>query len=386
MFNVDIFNRATIEGMLAAPGVKWHRDPPDVIPLWLADTDFPLNPELKNGLLNAVHDEAVVYGSDVEAREAMAEKLGRVNGVEVTKDEVMVTQGVTPGMWLAVRHACNQGDEVIVTDPMYHPFYISTEVTHTTPVRWELKMEEGYKFDIDRLNELISPKTRLIFVCNPHNPCGRVMTKEELKGIADIAVDNGIFVMVDELWEDVVYDGYKHISLASLNSDIADLTVTSWGFSKMWSVPGLQMGYLACTNKNMIRSIRSLARGVMRGTSTLAHSIAPLMLSGKLDHWKRDMIAHLVKIDELCRKRFGEMGGITTPKLEGLYLLFPKFDYGLTSNELDKLFFEKAKVRLNAGTNFGPSGEGHMRVLTATSEGIMNEALDRIEKSLAKLK
>lgn len=385
MFNVDMFNRATIEGMLASPGIKWHRDPPDVIPLWLADTDFPLNPELKNELLNAVHDEAVVYGSDESAREAIAEKLKRVNGVEVTKDEVMLTQGVIPAMWLAVRHACRMGDEVIVTDPMYYPFYVSTEVTHTRPVRWQLKMEEGYRFNIDRLNELLNPKTRLIFVCNPHNPCGRVMTEEELKGIADLAVDNKIFVMVDELWEDIVYRGYEHKSLASLNSDIGDLTLTSWGFSKMWSIPGLQIGYLSSTNKNMMRSVREIARGVMRGTNTLALSIAPVMLSGKLDYWKRDMLEHLEKIERMCRDRFDDMGNITTPRLEGTYLLFPKFDYGMTSDELDKYLFEEARVRLNPGTHFGPGGEGHMRVATATSESIMTEALDRIERALNKL-
>ncbi|MDH5790691.1 MAG: aminotransferase class I/II-fold pyridoxal phosphate-dependent enzyme [Candidatus Bathyarchaeota archaeon] len=386
MYNEDIFNSMTIEGMLAGPGIKWHRDPPDVIPLWLADPDFPTAPGIKKMLLNAVHDEDFLYGVSAPALEAMAEKVKRVNRLDVTRDNVMITQGVIPGMWLAVRHACREGDEVIVTNPMYGPFYTSVEVTRTRPVYWKLDMDEGYRFNIERLKELVTPKTRLIFVCNPHNPCGRVMTEEELKGIADVAVDNKIYVMVDELWEDIVYDGRRHIGLASLNPEIADLTMTSWGFSKTWGVAGLQLGYLVATNDVMMESLRNLARGVMRGASTLAMAAAPVMLGEGLDYWKRDMIRHLEKIRELCYKRFAEMGGITVPELQGTYLMFPKFDYGKTSDELDRFFFEEARVRLNPGSHFGTLGEGHMRVLMATSEAIMNEALDRIERALAKLK
>ncbi len=386
MYHEDIFNSMTVEGMLAAPGRKWHRDPPDVIPLWLADPDFPTAPGIKKALLNAVHDEDFLYGTPLPAMEAVAEKVRRVSDMDVTKDNVMIIQGVIPAMWLAVRHACKEGDEVIVTNPMYGPFYTSIEVTHTQPVHWDLDMEEGYRFDVEKLKEIITPKTKLIFVCNPHNPCGRVMTKEELKGISDIAADNKIYVMVDELWEDIVYDGKEHISLASLNPEIADLTVTSWGFSKTWGIAGLQMGYLVATNKVMMQSLRRLARGVMRGTNNLALAAAPVMLDGSLDYWKRDMIKHLKKIRELCCKRFEEMGNITVPELQGTYLMFPKFDYGKTSDELDKFFFEEARVRLNPGIHFGSLGEGHMRALTATSEAIMNEALERMEKALSKLK
>jgi len=386
MYNEDIFNSMTIEGMLAAPGRKWHRDPPDVIPLWLADPDFPTAPGIKKALLNAVHDEDFLYGTSVPAMEAMAEKVSRVNRIDVTRENVMVTQGVIPTMWLAVRHACDVGDEVIVTNPMYGPFYASVEVTHTQPVYWELDVDDGYRFDVEGLKELITPKTRLIFVCNPHNPCGRVMTEEELKGIADVAVDNKIYVMVDELWEDIVYDGREHVSIAGLNPEIADLTVTALGFSKTWGIAGLQMGYLVATNKVMMQSLRRLARGVMRGTNNLALAAAPVMLDGSLDYWKRDMISHLEKIRALCYKRFEEMGNITVPELQGTYLMFPKFDYGKTSDELDKLFLEEARVRLNPGTHFGSLGEGHMRVFNATSEAIMNEALDRMEKALSKLK
>ncbi|MBD3206577.1 aminotransferase class I/II-fold pyridoxal phosphate-dependent enzyme [Candidatus Bathyarchaeota archaeon] len=385
MPNFEPFEKATIQSRLEAPGVKWHRDAPDIIPLWLADQDYPLCPELKEKLKEAIEVENVVYQSDLEAREAIVEKLKRFNNVDVPADQVMLTQGVIPGMWLAAKHACRPGDEVIVTDPMYFPFFISAEVTQTEPVYWKLKLDEDYKFDIERLKELITPKTRLIYVCNPHNPAGRAMTKEELKGVADVAVDHGIYVMVDELWEDIRYDGVEHYSLASLNDEIADLTVTSWGFSKTWNIPGLQAGYLSCTNPVMFKSIQKIGTGILRGTNNMSKAIAPLICSGEIDYWIEDMNAYLTKIRDLTTKRLTEMGDITVPKLEATYLMFPKFNYGLNCYDLNKILMEDAKVSLNPGDVFGAEGVGHMRILTATSEQIMNEALDRIESVIPKM-
>ncbi len=379
------FDKPTIESRLSVRGTKWHRDAADVIPLWLADLDYPQNPEIKQALRDAVEEEFTVYGSDLEARESMKAKIKRYNNIDVPVDQIMLTQGVIPGMWLASKHACRPGDEMIVTDPMYFPFFTIADVTQVRKVHWKLELDEGYKFDIDRLNEIVTPKTKLINVCNPHNPAGRVMTKEELKGIADIAVDNKIYVMVDELWEDVLNDGRKHISFASLNSEIADLPLTSWGFSKSWGVPGLQAGYLACTNKTMMDSITDISNGILRGTNNFSKAIAPVICSGKIDYWMKDMNKYLEEVRDLVVKRLNEMADVTIPTLEGTYLMFPKFNYGLTSDELDKIFMKEAKVAFNKGSVFGPTGEGHMRILTATSKGIMNEALDRIEKVMPKI-
>jgi len=384
MIRSEFFNSATVEGMLAAPGRKWHRDPPDVIPVWLADPDFPIALEIKRALLNAVQDEDLFYGTDEAAREAMAAKITARNGLEVTAGDVMITQGVTPGMWLAVRYACEEGDEVVVTDPMYYPFVRATEVTTTRPVRWPLEMDEGYRFDIERLKELVSDRTKLIFVCNPHNPSGRVMTEEELKGIADVAIDNGITVMVDELWEDIVFDGREHITLASLGPEIADRTMTSWGFSKTYGVAGLQMGYLCATNKEMMDRLRALAAGVLRGTSTLAMAAAPVMLDDTLEWWRTDVMEHLNKIRALCEKRFDETQGVTYPQLEGTYLMFPRFNYGMNSNELDEYLFKEARVRFRSGAYFGPRGDGHLRMSIASSEEIINEVFDRVQGALKK--
>jgi aspartate/methionine/tyrosine aminotransferase len=381
----DPFNSATVEGMAEALGRKWNTYPPDVIPVWIADPDFPVAMEIKKALLNAVQDEDLFYTFEEPTKELMAEKIRRVNGLDVSAADVLITQGVIPSMWLAVRYACKPGDEVISTDPMFHHFLTCQEYANTKSILWSLKMEERFKFDIERLKEIITPRTKLIFVCNPHNPTGRVMTYEELKGLADVVVDNNIIVMVDEIWEDIIFDGKRHLSLAGLNPEIERLTMTAFGFSKTFCVAGLKFGYLCATAPGMMQGIKNIAQDAMRGASNLAMAAAPVMLDNRLDWWRRDIMEHLHKMRDLCEKRLEELPNVVTPKLEGTYLMFPKFKYNMTSDELSKYMIKEAKVALEPGTKYGTNGEGHLRICIATSESIMNEVFDRLEKTIAKI-
>lgn len=382
---IDYFNSATVDGMADSLNAKWQRYPRDVIPLWLASPDFGVAPEIKEALHKAVDDEDLYYNSDLPAREAMAEKIRRVNGVEATPEDVMIVQGVDPIIWLAVRQACREGDEVVLTNPLYGPFHTVMRQLNTRPVYWELDYEDGYRFDAERLKEAVGPKTRLICVCNPHNPTGRVMTREELKAVADVAVDHGVKVLVDELWEDIRFDGREHVSLASLNPEVADLTFSAWGVSKTFGVAGMYLGYMCATNEEMLAEFKWVARTVQRGTTTLARAAAPVMLDGTLDWWRRDLMKHLHKIRDLCLRRLNEVPGVSFPRIEGTYVPFPRFDVGMSSEKLHEYLLKEARVGLSPGNGFGSRGEGHMRVCIATSEAIMNEAVDRMERALTKL-
>lgn len=378
----ELFNSATVDRMLATSGRKWHTYPSDVIPVWLADPDLPIAPEIKKTLIEAVQNEDLFYGIDTKVKKAMTRKVKERNGIEITTDDIMITQGVLPSMWLAAKYAYQYGDEAIVTDPMYFPFFTALKATGIKPIYWKLRADEGYGFNVDVLNELLTARTKLLFICNPHNPCGRVMTREELKGIADIALDNDLIVMVDELWEDIIFDGRTHISLASLNPEIEKCTLTSWGFSKTYGVSGLQIGYLVTTNKDMMKKLKAFSRGVLRGTSTLALAVAPIMLNQTLEWWRVGIMEHLHRVRALVERRFKEMSAVTCPKIEGTYLIFPKFDCKMTSLELKDYILKKAKVAFLEGKVFGLRGENHLRMTIATSEAILNEVFDRIKAVL----
>ena len=387
MIRDEIFNSVTLDLMRNAKGSKWSLYGPDVIPMWLADPDFPVAMEIKRALIEAVQDEELYYWGDREAVEAMVAKVKSRNGIEAAPQNIMVTQGVIPGMWLAVKYACQPGDEVVVTDPMYYPFFTAVEACGAKSLYHRLDEAEKYRFDIDALNELITERTKVIFVCNPHNPGGRVLTEEELRGIGEVAVDHNLTIMSDELHEDVVLDGRKHISIASLSPEIADRTMTSFGFSKTYGVAGLQMGYLVATNKQMMESLRKIARGVLRGTTSLSKAAAPVMLDDTLRWWREGLVKHIEMIRDLVEKRLKEIGDITCPKLEGTYLMFPNISsYGKNSRELTDYLLKEGKVAVSHGSEFGPNGEGHVRMCIATSEEIINEALNRMERALSKLK
>ena len=381
----EFFNLATAEMMRSIPNLKWGRYPDDVIPMWIAAPDFPIAPEIKQALHDAVDAQDLYYNTDEPARLAMTKKINEVNKIPVETDDVMIIQGVDPSIWFGAKYALKPGDEVVLNQPGHHTFKAVLPEVEAKPVPWNLNWDEGYRFDEEIIKGLITSRTRLIYICNPHNPTGRVMTKKELKAVADIAVDKKINVMVDELWEDIVFDNRKHISFASLSPEISDLTLTSWGFSKTFGVAGLQIGYMASTNKEMMKQIRSYATGIQRGSSTLACAAAEVMLSSKMDYWRNGLKKHLHKVREICASRLNAIPGVKFPQLEGTYVPFPKFDLGLSSDELRDFILKEAKVALSSGSGHGVNGEGHLRINIATSESIMNTAMERIETALSKL-
>jgi len=386
MYNEDIFNSATIEGMLAAPGLKWHKFPSDVIPLWLADPDFPTAPGVRKAIQQAVDDEDFLYGDDTKVRTILAEKISIKNKIATSKDEVYLTPGVMPALWLALKYYCKPGDEVVITDPSYNEFKKLVDSVDCKVNYWKLDQKNGYKHDVEELKKVISNKTKLIINCNPSNPTGRVLTSEELKGIADVAVDKKIPVFSDELWEDIIFDDRKHTSLASLNPQITDQTITAWGFSKTWGVAGLQSGYLTTTNKEVLSGLKKIGTGVIQGVNNIVLRAIPIMVDRHSDYWKRDMMKHLHTMREFCYKRFQEMGDIEVPELQGTYLMFPKFNYGIKSVELEKILREQGKVALSTGTNYGLNGEYHLRILIGSSQEIVGEGLNRVESCLKTIK
>jgi len=256
-------------------------------------------------------------------------------------------------------------------------------------------VDEGYRFDEERLKNAVTSRTKLIFVCNPHNPTGRVMTREELESIADIAVDHNLTVMSDELWEDIIFDGRRHISLASLNSDVADRTVTSFGFSKTFGVAGLQVGYSVATNKQLMRKLKSVGfrdtgdpdEPALRGTGSLALAAAKAMLSRSVDYYVKELVAYLQEVRELAYERLAAIDGIQLNPLEGTFLTFPDMSgFEMTSERMTEYLLKEARVAVESGSEFGSSGEGHIRVNIGTSMEILTEALNRIERALKEIR
>ncbi len=381
---MSLFN-ITLDKARQRRGIKWNKHGHDVIPLWIADPDFSVISEIKTAITSAMENDEFYYSDSFNLREAMAQKVKRINNIDVSAENIYVSQGVLPSFWLACKYACTAGDQVVITDPMYYPFKQAITATETAPICWDLAKYD-YTFDVADIAHLITERTKLLFLCNPHNPTGRVLTRKELESIGELAIERDLIVLVDELWEDIVYDGRRNLSLASLGPEIADRTMTVFGFSKTYGVAGLQIGYLAATNQKILDSLNEIAHGVLRGASNLSHAAAMIMLSDDVRYYVKALVNHLHGMRALAKKRLTEVEDVVCNPLEGTYLMFPDFSsYGLSSKEMSDYLLKTAKIAVSEGSLFGSNGNGHIRINIATSRSILTEAFNRLQTALAKL-
>ena len=258
---------------------KWKRYGADVIPFWYSSPDYPVPPEVKEAAARAIEDECFEYSCFPETLEAMAETTRSKYLIDSTVEDIKVIPGVEPSLYLSTMYACKPGDEVILPSTMFGPFIRAIDYVNAKPVYHEIKQEDNWRFDLEEMKSLVTDKTKLIFLCNPHNPTGRVMTKEELKGIADIAVDHDIIVATDDLHDNILFDGRKHVSIASLGPEIAERTISMFGLSKTFGLAGIQIGWIVATNKEILAGINKLAEGLIQGTSSIALAVAHAVLT-----------------------------------------------------------------------------------------------------------
>lgn len=386
IFAEIVDNEVTLETMRRKRGrAKWNRHDSDVIPLMLSDPDYPVPLEIREAALQAIKDDCWNYAWFPEAVEAMAETTRIKYGIDATVNDLMITPGVSPSIKLAAMYACKPGDEVIVQSHMYSPFLRAVDSVGAKKIYLEINPEDNWRFDIERLNELVTHRTRLIYLCNPHNPVGRVMTKEELKGIADVAIDRNLIVASDDLHSDYIFDGRKHISIASLGPEIADRTISMFGLSKTFGLAGLQVGWVVATNKEIMGEVRKLASGINRGTGSISLAVAHTVLT-KCEGYIPPLVEYVQNLRDYGVKRLRAMGKLKVVLPEGTYVLWSDFSaYGLSSTEMYKHLLEEGRVATSDGSRYGPGGAGYLRLVFPTSMAIFKEGLDRIEEALSKL-
>ncbi len=377
------------EGFLRTrAALKWGRWGEDVISLSVADIDFPAPREIKEGVIRAVEEDRTpygAYGGDPDVLEVVCEKLNRVNQIPATPDDVHMIPGTMLSIFLACYYALKPGDEAVICPaPVYPPFMENIENAQGVPVFNPLSFHNDLKLDLDDLKRRITPRTRLLMVSNPHNPSGRVFTREELEGIGQIAKDNNLFVFSDELYEDMIFEG-RHVSLASLNTDLFERTLSAFGFSKAFGIPGFRIAYIVCHGKHM-QELKKRLHGMIVHADTLAQAAAKAALTSGTP-WLERLIAHLREMRDYAIQRLSAIPGVWCPVPQATPFLFPNLaSFGMTSQEMTQHLEEDAKVIVQNGAEFGPPGEGHIRINFATAYPVLREAFDRIEKALMKIR
>jgi len=368
---------------------QWGKYPHDVIPLTAADPDFQAAEPIRKAIIQAAIDGVFSYGADggnTEFREACARHVTERKGLKCAPEEVHALNGVAQGMMLTCKTLLKPRDEAIIFDPVDFLFGKSIDAAGAKRVLSKVDWNT-LKFDLEGLKKLVTPKTRMLCICNPHNPYGRVLRKEELQAMVDIAEDHDLWIMSDEIWSDIVYDGRKHIPTASL-PNAPERTITLYGFSKTFAMAGLQLGFLVAQNPELMKRINKAAPGYFYPVNNISQIAGTAALNKSWD-WATDFIKHLEKVRDYVYDRLSSMPNVEVHKPEGTYVIFPKIQ-GMSSAAATEYLLREAKVAVVPGhghpfSYFGPGGEGHIRIVYSTSMEIIEEAMDRIEAALSKL-
>lgn len=370
---------------------RWAVQEPDVIPFTAADPDFPVAREIIDAVCDYLQSGYLSYGPAdglPEFREVAATRLRQRQGLACCPDQIFVTDSAASALYLVAQFALEQaGDEAIIADPVDFLFERSVLAAGGTVKRLPLQTQPNYSFDPDRLASLITPgKTKLLSICNPHNPLGRVWTVQELEQFAEIALTHQLWILADEVWADIVYPPHVHRSIATLSSEVAQRTFTVLGFSKGYGLAGLRLGLLISPHPRLHRRLVHLAHAdeTAYGASTLSQ-IAGMAAYEFAESWLEQFLRHLHAQRDYAVARLNQMPRVTCHTPEGTYVVFPDVSaFGVDPVVMADLLREQYRVAVVPGSPafFGPGAQGHLRLSFATSRQILTDGLNRLEAGL----
>jgi cystathionine beta-lyase len=361
----------------------------DAIPLWVADMDFEAPPAVVEAIRRrAAHG---IYGYPLVPPSfyaAAIDWLKRRHGWEVRKDWMAKTPGIVPALNYCVRAFTKPGDGVIIQTPVYHPFYFAVENNGRRVVRNPLRFDgRRYAMDLDDLERKIEAPGQMLILCSPHNPAGRVWTRDELEALGRIAVARDLLVISDEIHADLIYHGHRHHIFAALSPNLANRTITCIAPSKTFNIPGLSTAAVVASNPTLLKTFEDEAEragfelgqvfGIVGFEAAYAHG----------EDWLDELLPYLEANVDILEKFLDErVPGIRLVRPEGTYLaLLDCRGLGLEPAGLNDFFLKKARVYFSDGTTFGRELEGFIRINFGCPRALLQEALERIERALKDL-
>ena len=355
----------------------------DIVFLGIGEPDYDTPPhivEAAKDALDAGHTHYVPSPGVPEAREAVAADVGRRLGCEIPASRVVITPGGKPIMFFSILALAQEGDEVVYPNPGFPIYESMIRFAGATPVPMRLRKELGYNPDPDELASLVTPRTRLIIVNSPNNPCGSVMPAETLRRVADLAVESGAAVLSDEIYKDFHYDG-AHISITSFPG-LWERTILLDGLSKSYAMTGWRIGY-GVLPEPLVEPVSRLITNSVSCTAAFGQVAAMTALRAPQDS-VREMVAEFAERRSVLVDGLNRLPGVSCPTPGGAFYAFPNIaGTGMTSAEFERGALDEAGVSLLAGTSFGAYGEGCARISFANSQANIREALARLDCWLA---
>jgi len=386
------FDAPTVSDLRRRAGAKWNRFGSDVLPAWVADMDFPPAPVVTEAVADLLTTGDLGYpwlgvtGAPNPIGVAFASWAARRYGWELDPDRVVPTIDVLQPLVHVIEAATRRGDGVVIQTPIYPPFLAALEMIGRRLVDHPLgSAAEGYPLDVDALRTL-DPGARVLLLCNPHNPTGRVFRRDELEALAALALERDLLVVSDEIHADLVYPGATHIPFATLGPEVAARTVTLTSPTKSFNIAGLRLAVAVFGSATVERRYRDLPRFGLGGVNS-AGLAATLAAWNHGEEWLDALVGYLDDNRRHVEATIAErMPGLAHRAPEATYLAWidARGLPGDAGADPFGFFLEKARVGLNDGADFGVHGRGFVRLNFATSRGVLDAVLDRMADAIAR--
>ncbi|NUU59803.1 MalY/PatB family protein [Paenibacillus agri] len=358
----------------------------NILPLWVADMDFESPPAVKEALLRRA--ELGLYGysiSDDSYQGSIISWFERRHDWELKREWIVNSPGVVVSLGLCVELFSAPGDGVIIQTPVYRPFYDVIEMNGRTLVKNPLLQQGGrYEMDYEGLERLMQDGAKLMILCSPHNPVGRIWERDELLRLGELCLQYGVTVISDGIHCDMEFEGHKYVSFAGLSPELADITVTALSVTKTFNSPGLQTSFIVASNPVLRRKFKRRLDAL--GLHNIGYFAAEVVKAAynESEDWLEELIQYIagnVKYATDYLERYLPQIGITRP--DGTYLLWIDCRaLGLDVPGLKKLMYKEAQIAFQEGSIFGTEGEGYLRINLACPRSTLQEALERFVRAV----
>ena len=349
--------------------------------------DFDTPEYIKKAAFEALTAGKVHYTSNfgvMELRQVIADKLKRDNNVDYKASEILVTVGLSEAVFAVLATILNEGDEILVPDPVWLNYINVPNLLGAKAVTYDLKEENGYQMDLNEIRAKITDKTRAVVIITPNNPTGGVLSEDVLSELAQIVVENDLMVISDEIYERLVYDGAKHVSIASLPG-MKERTFTMNGMSKAYAMDGWRLGYVAAPEE-YVMAMNKFHQHNTTCAPAFVQAAAMAALTQEGDE-VNNMVKEYQRRRDYAVKAINEIEGISCQCPKGAFYIFINCkSLGMTSADLSAYLLENAKIALVPGDVFGPGGEGYLRMSFANSYENIVEGCANLKKAVEQLR
>lgn len=374
--------------------IKWSKYGEQVLPMWVADMDFPAaEPILQSlrrrvdhgvfGYPNFVHPEP---GTITDLQQVLVERMQTRYNWQVAPEELIFLPGVITGLNLTCHAMAEPGGGVLIQTPVYPPFFRTAR--HAGMVLQEASLarqaDGHYEIDWQAFEAALSDQTRVFILCNPHNPVGRVFRQDELERMAEMCLQRGVLICSDEIHCDLLFEGHMHIPIASLDPEIARRTVTLMSPTKTYNIAGLQCSFAIVQDESLRRRLLHATQGLVMWVNLMGMNAA--LAAYRLgQEWLDQVLDYLEKNrDTLADFVQHQLPGIEMAKPEGTYLAWLDCRAAGIQGSPYEFFLKQARVGFNDGPTFGKGGEGFVRLNFACTRALLSEALQQMKAALEK--